>query len=166
MIMTRLNRLMWPGLPIVLIASIMAMHAVMLVVVTSDPSFAVDETYRNGHGLDRIKQQRASLKLGWRADVTFEPATREKSILAVLLVDNAGEPITDALVHARVFHKTRASEALTVECLHNAGGRYVAPIAATREGRWECRLTVERGEDVFRTTKIAVLTRNTEEAKP
>jgi nitrogen fixation protein FixH len=145
-----MNRLLWPGFLIVLIASIVVMNVVMLIVASSDPSFAVDPAYYENQWRGGATDN--NQRLGWSAEVAVEPAG-DRALLRARILDDDGQPIEGALVSASVFHKAEASHALRAELAPLADGGYVAPLQLERPGTWACRLTVHRADDTFVTVK-------------
>jgi nitrogen fixation protein FixH len=158
-----MNRLLWPGILILMIAAIVVMNVIMLIVASSDPSFAVDPAYYdnqgNGGRLD------AGRHLGWTAQVELEPAG-DRALLRARILDRDGQPIRAASVTASVFHKAQASRVLEAEMAPLADGGYVAPLRLDRPGAWACRLTVRRDGDTFVTVEELEVARAVEADRP
>jgi nitrogen fixation protein FixH len=158
-----MKRLLWPGILIVLIASIVVMNVVMLIVASSDPSFAVDPAYYENQW--RGGSPDGDRRLGWSAAVTLESAG-DRALLRARVLDDDGQRIKGAVVTASVFHKAQASDAIEADLAPLADGGYVAPLKLDRPGTWACRLTVRRGGDTFVTVEEIEVAGPAEEAQP
>jgi nitrogen fixation protein FixH len=154
-----MSKLLWPGMLIAMVVAIVVMNVIMLVVASSDPSFAVDPAYYAGpQGKQaHLDQRDRNRRLGWSAHVEVSPAADDAALLRARIVDRDGRPIGGATVKASVFHKAHASHVLEAELAPLADGGYVASLPMHRPGAWSCRLTVQRGDDTFVTIEDVVV---------
>lgn len=142
---------LWP----LLIAGALGLHvAVMMVMVwisTSDDSYAVEPDYY-AKALawdDRRAQERTNAELGWVLDFVVEPAEPGADPrLRSTLVDDAGSPITGAVVSVEAFSNVRRDDVLRATLTATADG-YEASLPMRGNGRWEFRFQVTRGEELF-----------------
>lgn len=142
---------LWP----LLIAGALGLHvAVMMVMVwisTSDDSYAVEPDYY-AKALawdDRRAQERTNAELGWGLDFVVEPAEPGADPrLRSTLVDDAGSPITGAVVSVEAFSNVRRDDVLRATLTATADG-YEASLPMRGNGRWEFRFQVTRGEELF-----------------
>jgi nitrogen fixation protein FixH len=146
-------RVRWPAIVI----GALTLHALAWLAVvylaTSNPSYAVeDDYYAKALRWDASRdQERANAALGWRLDISAEPAPESagEAAVEVALADPSGSPLDGAEVSLTAFHNSRAGEILRVS-LHPAGaGRYRASLPMVRNGLWELRVTARRGPDLF-----------------
>jgi nitrogen fixation protein FixH len=141
----------WP----LVIAGALVLHvAAMMVMVwisTSDASYAVEPDYY-AKALawdDRRAQDRANTELGWVLDFVVEPAPAgQDPRLRVTLVDDAGAPVTGAVVSVEAFSNIRRDHVLTATLTATADG-YEASLPMRGNGRWEFRFEVTRGDELF-----------------
>ena len=143
----------WPPI----IAGALAFHIISSLVVvyvaTSDPSYAVEDNYyQKAVAWDEKRaQDGVNADLGWLLEFSVEPPTRpgEQPGLEVTLLDAGGRPLAGAAVSVEAFHNARGDDIIR-EMLTDAGdGIYRASLPMRRNGRWELRFTVSRGEDTF-----------------
>ena len=143
----------WPPI----IAGALAFHVISSLVVvyvaTSDPSYAVEDNYyQKAVAWDEKRaQDRVNADLGWSLEFSVEPPTRpgEQPGLEVTLLDADGRPLAGAAVAVEAFHNARGDDIIR-NVLTDAGDAvYRASLPMSRNGRWELRFTVSRGEDTF-----------------
>ncbi len=147
----------WPWI----IAGALALHVVgslvMVFVATSNPSYAVEEDYYQKalHWDDKRAQDRTNEELGWFVELAVRPAATpgEEPTLEVRLADAGGEPLDGAVVAVETFHNARADDILRANLDAVGGGVYRTTLPMRHNGRWELRLTVDRGQDHFTHTE-------------
>ena len=147
----------WPWI----IAGALALHVVgslvMVFVATSNPSYAVEEDYYQKalHWDDKRAQDRTNEELGWFVELAVRPAATpgEEPALEVRLIDAGGEPLDGAVVAVETFHNARADDILRANLDAVGGGVYRTTLPMRHNGRWELRLTVDRGQDHFTHTE-------------
>ena len=142
---------LWPAV----IAGALTLHVVgslaMVYFATSNESFAVEPDYYQKALAwdDKRAQDRHNVELGWKLEFTVEPAApgRDPKIRADLL-DPEGSPLNQARVLLVAFSNARADERLTTE-LMAVDDHYETTLPMSRDGLWEFRFTVTRGDDLF-----------------
>lgn len=143
----------WPWIVGALLGITVLKYAVVLVLVASDPSIAVEEDYyQRAVGWDDARAaQRASDALGWSAEIAVGPARpgSNRGEVRIRLLDDGALPITDATVHARLFHQGRAADPTVATVRTDAEGWVLIPIERGRRGLWRAELRVERGDSTF-----------------
>ena len=142
----------WPYL----IAGALALHVVVSLIVvliaTSDASYAVEEDYYQ-KAIDwdlKRAQDRTNDNLGWLFDFEVAPPERpgEQPLLEVTLRDAAGEPLTGATIAVEAFHNSLSDDILRAALTpSDEPGVYRANLPMQRNGRWEMRFIAERNDD-------------------
>ena len=142
---------MWP----LIIASALGLHVVgslvMVYFATSNESYAVEpDYYRKALAWDdKRAQDRANTELGWQLDYTVVPAAAgQDPTLRVELTTDDGEPVTGTTVTVEAFANARRDDILTAT-LNPVESGYVTTMPMRRDGLWEFRFTVTRGDDLF-----------------
>lgn len=141
----------WPAV----IAGALALHVVgtmvMVVIATSDASYAVEpDYYAKALAWDeRRAQEQRNAELGWDLQFSLDPAApgADPTVRATL-TGAAGEPIADARVAVEVFSNVRRDDILT-GVLRPVPDGYRATLPMRGNGRWEFRFTATRDQDVF-----------------
>ncbi len=155
----------WPGVVVVLLLWQVAMSTTVIVLAHSDPSVAVEPDYyrRALHWDDESAARRASEALGWRLELTVEaeqagtqsarsvdsPGGTGVRLIRATLRDRDGRPVDGASMRILAFHYARASDRRQIELVGKGAGLYEATARLERPGRWEIRLTAQRGEQSF-----------------
>lgn len=142
---------LWPFV----IAGALALHVLvmgaMVYFATSNESYAVEpDYYAKALAWDeRRAQDRANTELGWQLEFTVEPAAAgQDPTLHVELTSADGEPVTDAVVAVEAFSNARRDDILTATANPTDAG-YQTTMPMHRDGLWEFRFTVTRGDDLF-----------------
>jgi len=142
---------LWPFV----IAGALGLHVVGLLVMvyfaTSNDSYAVEPDYYQKalHWSDKQAQDRVNAELGWRLEYTVEPAQPgQDPTLSVTLTSAEGEPVTGATVAVETFANARRDDVLTATVSPSESG-YETTMPMRRDGLWEFRFTVTRGDDLF-----------------
>lgn len=128
-----------------------AAMSIMVWISTSDESYAVEpDYYAKALAWDERRAQDAhNAELGWTLDFAVEPAPPGSDpILRATLVDADGSPITDAVVTVEAFANVRRDDVLTATLNPSPDGYEIA-MPMHRDGRWELRFHVTRGEKLF-----------------
>lgn len=143
--------MMWPFV----IAGALALHVVgslvMVYFATSNPSYAVEpDYYRKALAWDEKRaQDRYNSELGWRFEFTVEPvAAGQDPILRVELTTTDGQAVSDANVAVEAFANARRDDILTATLSATETG-YETTMPMRRNGLWEFRFTVTRGDELF-----------------
>jgi hypothetical protein len=145
---------LWPYV----IAGALAAHVVgsliVVLVATSDPSYAVEEDYYQ-KAVDwdlKRAQDHTNQDLGWLFEFAVARPERpgDEPTLEVKLRDAAGSPMTGATIAVETFHNSRSGDILRANLLEaGEAGVYRTTLPMRRNGRWELRFTVDRGSEHF-----------------
>lgn len=145
--------LKWPAI----IVGALTVHALawiaVAVLATSNPSYAVEEDYYDkAVAWDAKRHQDAvNADLGWQLTADVEPPALPggPALVQVTLADADGRPIDGATVDLETFHNVRADLILRGRLVGEGGGRYACELPMRRNGRWELRFEVHRGDEQF-----------------
>jgi nitrogen fixation protein FixH len=144
---------LWPAV----IAGALALHVVaslvVVIIATSDPSYAVEEDYYQKalHWDDKRAQDRSNESLGWSIDFSVDPPAQpgDRPMLEMRLHDGVASALNGAVVSVEAFHNARSGDIVRIQLKPAGDGVYRAPFPGDRNGRWELRFTIERGNDRF-----------------
>ena len=146
----------WP----IVIAGALGLHVigslVMVYFATSNESYAVEPDYYQKalHWDDKRAQDRVNVKLGWRLEFAVEPApVGQDPTLSVKLTSADGEPVTGATVAVETFANARRGDILTAT-LRSSDSGYETTMPMRRDGLWEFRFTVTKGDNLFTFTDV------------
>ncbi|RMF85709.1 MAG: hypothetical protein D6744_00935 [Planctomycetota bacterium] len=143
----------WPAIVIALLSGHLLVGAVSFYIANSDPSVAIEpDYYKKALDWDRTAaQMRVNAELGWSTDlsVSREADPRGRRTVALAVRDASGEPIRGAQVTYEAFAQARANRRLTGVFDPREPGVYAADLLLLRDGMWEFRFTIERGEQRF-----------------
>ena len=140
----------WPFV----IAGALGLHVVgslvMVYFATSNESYAVEpDYYRKALAWnDKQAQDRRNAELGWQLEFTVEPAPGQDPTLSVELTRGDGSPVNGAAVNVEAFANARRNDVFTASLTTSAAG-YETTLPMRRNGLWEFRFTVTRGDDLF-----------------
>jgi len=141
----------WP----IVIAGALGLHVigslVMVYFATSNESYAVEPDYYQKalHWNDKRAQDHHNAELGWQLEFTVEPAAPgQYPTLRAELTGMDGEPITDAAIAVEAFANARREDILTAT-LNAADSSYLTTMPMRRDGLWEFRFSVTRGDELF-----------------
>jgi len=142
---------LWPAV----IAGALTLHVVgslmMVYVATSNESFAVEpDYYRKALAWDdKRAQDHRNAEFGWQLNFTVEPAAPgHDPKIRVDLVDADGLPLNHAKVSLEAFANTQADKRFAVD-LTAVDDHYEINLPMRRDGLWEFRFEVTRGDDKF-----------------
>lgn len=145
---------LWPFI----IAGALGLHVVgslvMVYFATSNESYAVEpDYYQKALAWDEKRaQDRHNTELGWRLEFTVEPASAGKDpVVRAELTTTDGEHITGATVAVETFANARRDDILTAT-LDASGTGYQTTVPMRRDGLWEFRFKVTRGDELFTYT--------------
>jgi nitrogen fixation protein FixH len=146
--------IVWPGIIISMIGLSVIVCVITVIAAVGDKSFAVEPSYYEKALAwdDSLRQQQANERLGWAISAAIGADDEGRQQLLATIVDADAEPIEGATVSAVVFHRARVAERQDLTFADLSGGRYGAPVAIAREGFWELRFTVRRGDVTFTHT--------------
>ncbi len=143
--------ILWPTV----IASALALHVigslVMVYFATSNESYAVEPDYYQKALAwnDKRAQDHVNAQLGWHLEFKVAPAAPgQDPTLLVELTGSDGSTVTGAAINVEAFANARRNDVLTATLTASAVG-YEATLPMRRDGLWEFRFTVTRGEDLF-----------------
>jgi nitrogen fixation protein FixH len=142
---------LWPFI----IAGALGLHVVgsmvMVYFATSNESYTVEPDYYQKalNWNDKRAQDRSNAELGWQLEFTVEPARAgQDPTLSVELTSADGESVTGATVAVEAFANARRDDVLTATVMPSESG-YRTTMPMRRDGLWEFRFTVTRGDDLF-----------------
>ena len=142
---------LWPFV----IAGALGLHVVgslvMVYFATSNESYAVEPDYYQKALAwdDKRAQDRRNAELGWQLEFTVEPAPAgQDPIVRVELTTVDGEPVTGATIAVEAFANARRDDVLTATSIAAESG-YETTLPMRRNGLWEFRFTVTRGDELF-----------------
>ncbi len=150
----------WPLLVCTILGLDMIGAAFVVYFATSDPSFAVEESYyeKAADWDDHAARRAASDRLGWTCTASLTPLPDSKGMLLVCtLLDADAAPVRDAAIAVEAIPIVRASEVFEVRLKAQADGVYAGVVPSDRDGRWELRIaaTHELGEFLEHTRVLA-----------
>jgi hypothetical protein len=141
----------WPIALGAVLALTIAANVVAYRLATQRDALAIEpDYYRKAVAWDSTEAVAArSRALGWRLEATLGAVSVGRAPLAVALRDDAGTPVSGALVRVEVFAVARADERLDTMLTETTAGHYALtlPIA---DAQWhEVRLSADRAGDRF-----------------
>jgi len=159
--MARKKGWQWPWIVGGLMALVVGANLILIYLATSDPSFAVEADYYQKalDWDDKRAQDRTNAELGWslELDVARTRSTDGTVELTARLIDEDGQPISDATIRLQAFHNARAAHILKSDLERDGDGRYSASLPMHRPGLWEFRFEVSRAGDRFTHTTVEEL---------
>jgi hypothetical protein len=141
----------WPlGLGLVLFLTVVANIVVYRLATRRDALAIEPDYYRQAVAWDSTQAVAArSRALGWRLTASLGGIAGGRAPFAATLRDDAGAPVSGALVRVEVFAVARADERLDTTLAETAPGRYAVALPAVRAEWHEVRLTAGRAGDRF-----------------
>lgn len=140
------QKLVWPGMLFIMVGTLIAVDATMVIVATSDPSFAVSEHYgEDGESwAERHARDQVGASLGWDCSTLVRSARSGGASFEVTLSDAESQPLDAAVIDVRAYHNARASEVVSFALQPDAArpGVYVVQAPLQREGEWTFLLTM------------------------
>jgi nitrogen fixation protein FixH len=143
--------ILWPAI----IAGALGLHVLVMLamvsIATSGDSYAVEpDYYRKALEWDNKRaQDRRNIELGWTLEFTVEPAAAgQDPMLRIELTSAEGEPVTGATVAVEAFANAGRDDILKATVNAAASG-YETTLPMRRDGLWEFRFTVTRGDEVL-----------------
>ena len=149
---------LWPWVIGIALALHVIGSLVFVAIATSDSSYGVEEDYyqKAVNWDEKRAQDRTNAELGWSLEFEVTPPQRpgEQPTIEVRLADSSGEALTGASVQLETFHKARSEDIIRIAIdATDEAGAYNARIPMRRNGLWELRFTVDRGNDRFTHTE-------------
>ena len=102
-------------------------------------------------GLDynrALEGRAAQERLGWRAEIAFEPRGGGGAI-EVRLVTREGDPVEGADAELLIRRPVEEGFDRRIGLIPEGDGRYTARVALPKPGQWALHLLARRGDDVF-----------------
>lgn len=154
----RRHRRFWVGLILALLGGQMVLIGTMAYVATSDGSFAIEpDYYQKGLHWDQTAAQiRKNTELGWsvRLQVGDQVSVRGERELRCRLSDKAGRALDGATLDLVAFPHARGNQRCSATLLPVGDGEYEAALRFSRPGKWEFRVSVQRGPETFTQTLL------------
>ncbi|MEM9065182.1 MAG: FixH family protein [Planctomycetota bacterium] len=145
------SHILWPLGVIGMLVVSLSVCTITVIAATSDSGFAIeDDYYAKAVAWDDTAFQRAKNDaLGWTVDAVISP----DGVVRMTLLNAEGEPISDARIHAVVFHHAARGDAEDVTFSAAAhAGHYTAHITAPRHGLWQIRAIIRAQGEIFTST--------------
>jgi nitrogen fixation protein FixH len=143
---------LWIGMVVAFLTLQVLLGVASVVLATNDLSWSVVPEYHAGAMKwdEQRAIQRASDELGWKHEVTIDPAADAMGNRAVrvYLADKTGEPVLVDRMEGSIFHHARGAQMIRFEMTR--GGRpgvYEAQVRMRRPGLWEMRFSADRGKE-------------------
>jgi nitrogen fixation protein FixH len=146
----------WPAIIIGLLVTNAVGVGILVTAAGADSGHAVEPNYYQKalDWDDEMAQQRTNRELGWQ----LEPAlvrNGDAVELTVSLSDASGASLDGAAIDLITFHRARAANRLELTLTGAGDGSYRTAWRSPRDGLWELRFVVSRGDDRF--TRKAVV---------
>ena len=90
----------------------------------------------------QIEHAEAQARLGWSADLAFEPKGPQRAAVSLQLADSAGAPLERAEVSAHFVRPTQEGHDLSLALPWLGEGRYGAEAELPLAGLWDVRVEV------------------------
>lgn len=147
----------WPWIVVGLLVANACGVFILLFVASTDASHHVEaDYYRKALDFDQtIAQRNRNRELGWRVDVRLGAAGAKSRLVQFAVADGRGQAIRGVSVEVVAFHKARASRRLKAAPVELAAlpGHYEAHLPMLKEGIWEFRIILKKGENRFTSRK-------------
>lgn len=145
----KVNRkaIFWMFVPVGLLVVSVTGWLIMVRVAVDDPGFSVEPDYykKASHFDDEMAQRAQNASLGFRVSAeSFSLVGDDDAELVVRLVDQQGDPISDARITGQAFFNARAADIHRVTFVSRGEGRYSTRLRQPHLGLWEVRLSAER----------------------
>lgn len=118
----------------------------------ADDTFSGQVTTRHRDlGLDynrALEGRTAQERLGWRAEIAFEPRGGG-GVIEVRLVTREGDPVEGADAELLIRRPVEDGLDQRIGLVPEEAGRYTARVALPKPGQWALHLLVRRGDDIF-----------------
>ena len=144
----------WPAVIVGLLMLGVGANVGLLIVASSDPSFAVESDYyaKAVRWDEKRAQDAANDALNWNLTLSTE-TTVDAGVpvvqVGVHLTDRDGAPVDGAEVSLETFHLARSADPLRATPEAAGPGWYVARVPMRRPGLWEFRFEITRGTEHF-----------------
>ncbi|MCC7017510.1 MAG: FixH family protein [Rhodospirillales bacterium] len=123
-----------------------------ILVWIADDTFSGLATGRYGDlGVDynrALEGRAAQERLGWRADIAFEPRGGG-GVIEVRLATREGDPVEGADAELLIRRPVEDGFDRRIGLIPEGNGRYTARVALPKPGQWALHLLVRRGDVVF-----------------
>ena len=144
---------LWTGL-ILMFFLIQAIIWTFAISITSrDSSHAVVSDYdEQALNWDEVQRQRAlSESLGWNSEIRVDPTgdIRGNRVVTLVLKDHDEQPVDNATVSLKAFHRGRAAEVQFVTLEPKGAGVFTTTLQIRHSGQWLFSGTAIAGENQF-----------------
>jgi nitrogen fixation protein FixH len=128
-----------PLLFFVFFGVILAVNGGMIVAAfVSWPGLETTSAYQRGLAYNRmLAAATEQAELDWKVGFDFTQDGARHGVIRVDLEDRFGNLLQDALVRAQFVRPTSEGHDLTVELVHQTGGRYRAAVDLPLDGQWD-----------------------------
>ncbi len=149
--MSTVGARVWPWVPGMLLASMLAGLGTLAAIATNDPGFALErDYYRKAVHYDRELEQRGeSARLAFQLDAKLSRNSTGESGSLVVTARDARGPVTGARVTVEALENAHASTVFDLTLVESSPGTYGGTLPALHTGVWELRFCVERDGERF-----------------
>ena len=134
------SQLLWTAFILMFFCIQAVIWTVAISVTSRDSSHAVVAGYdEQALRWDEVKAtEKRSAKLGWKSEICVDSATdlRGNHCLTVQIKDQLGNPVSDADLNLRAFHRAAAGEPQIIRLKEARPGVYTSMIQINRFGYW------------------------------
>ena len=114
------------------------------------PGLVTEHPFELGNGYNEVLARGAAQDaLGWQGAVHFLAGGPALGTLEVRMRDAAGRPLAGLQARAELVRPVEDLPAIETTLSAAEPGRYVAPVRLPRQGQWQVRVRLTRGEDSF-----------------
>ncbi len=141
----------WP-LAIVGVLAVTVLANIGLFWAANEPGSAAVEPdyYRRALAWDRTQAAAArAARLGWHAEAVFGVPDGTGTPLELTLTDRTGAPVPGARVAVVGLHNLDFAHPIAWSLTEHGRGGYTTRVRLPRSGRWELRVSAERGREQF-----------------
>ncbi len=143
----------WPFLIVGLLALAIGANVAMVVLATSDPTFAVEpDYYQKALAWDgTMAQENANQALGWRLEAGCGSGPNASWVVAALR-GRDGELLPGATVAVEAFQGANSGRRVAGPLAARDDRRYEGTLDRLEPGMWELRFTITRGAETYTHT--------------
>jgi nitrogen fixation protein FixH len=146
-------RLLWTGFILMFFVIQAIVWIVALSLTAGDKSHAVLPDYdRRALNWNEERERRTnSVKLGWQARLLVDDAAdiRRNRVVTITLTDRQGQPVRNASLQLRAFHRARAGDPRQLRFREVGPGVYSTVLQVDKPGLWQFEGQAAQGERVF-----------------
>jgi nitrogen fixation protein FixH len=137
------------------IAVLGANGTMIAIALTTWPGVETADAFRKGIAYNAaLVAAREQAAMGWRAELSFEPAGGRRGRVELRLTDAAGRPVERAEVRADLVRPSHEGYDFTASFERGAtGGAYALEAEFPLPGVWDVRLRAEGRQGLYQATR-------------